>query len=570
MDHPFSFNKGIHSMKTLFVSPIGQIKNLYPISFALVKALQAKGMKVGYIKPISHANKDTAMLYKYVFDDVAPISLDMAEVESLILKDDYDTILEKSIELVMKAQKDNDVVVIEGIELNARNPFTEKLNLDLAATFQSGLIFAGNAGANTFCQIGEYLNFYIKRFSGLKNWLAGYIANKMADASLSDEENACQVLTDEQIDCLGLIADNKSLRDVNDIVNFIQGSLKVDDIVAKLNAVEEKPITTPAFFKYRLIEKARQANQRIVLPEGDEPRTVKAAIICHDRQIAQCVLLGERAKIEAVATAQGLTLPESIEVIDPKDVAEQYVPTLVELRKHKGMTEEVAKEQVKDTVILGTLMLAKDDVAGLVSGAVHTTADTIRPALQLLGTAKGSNIVSSIFFMLMPEGANVYGDCAVNPNPTPEQLANIALQSAQSAKAFDVEARVAMISYSTGSSGAGEDVEAVKQATALAKAADPSLMIDGPIQFDAAYVPSVGKQKLPDSPVAGQATVFIFPDLNTGNTTYKAVQRSANLISIGPVLQGLAKPVNDLSRGALVEDIVYTIAITAVQAAQQK
>ncbi len=557
-------------MKTLFVSPIGQIKNLYPISFALIKALQAKGLKVGYVKPISHVNKDTAVLYKYVFNDVAPISLDMSEIENLILKDDYDTILEKSIELVVAANKDHDVVVIEGIELNARNPFTEKLNLDLAATFQSGLIFAGNAGTNTLCQIGEYLNFYIKRFEGLKNWLAGYVANKMSDASLSTEEHICQIITNQQINCLGLIADNKDLHDVKDIVNFIESNLNIDSIVEKLAQLEVKPITTPAFFKYRLIEKARKANQRIVLPEGDEPRTLKAAIICHDRKIAQCVLLGERSKIEEVAAREGLVLPETIEIIEPTTVADDYVSTLVELRAHKGMTEELAKTQVQDRVVLGTLMLAKNDVDGLVSGAVHTTADTIRPALQLLGTAKGSKIVSSIFFMLMPEGANVYGDCAVNPNPTPEQLANIAVQSAHSAIAFDIEPRVAMISYSTGSSGAGDDVEAVKEATALAQAADPSLMIDGPIQFDAAYVPSVGKQKLPNSPVAGHATVFIFPDLNTGNTTYKAVQRSANLISIGPVLQGLAKPVNDLSRGALVEDIVYTIAVTAVQAAQQK
>lgn len=557
-------------MKTLFVSPIGQITHLYPITFALVKALRAEGLKVGYIKPISQTHHDTAVLYKYVFDETAPISLNMSEVEALILKDDYDTILEKSIELVVDAQKNHDVVVIEGVEFNARNPFTEKLNLDLASTFQSGVIFAGNAGHNSLCEIGEYLNLYIKRFAPLKNWIAGYIANKMADQVLTTEEMACQILTDQSIACLGLIEDNPALTDVKDVVRFIEGHLQLHSVIAHLNAMVEHPITTPAFFKYRLMEKAREANQRIVLPEGDEPRTLKAALICHERQLAQCVLLGERAKIEEVAAKEGLTLPEGLEIVEPLNVCDHYVDTLVKLRQHKGMTEEKAKEQVKDSVVLGTLMLANDDVDGLVSGAVHTTADTIRPALQLLGTDQNSSIVSSIFFMLMPEGAHVYGDCAVNPNPTPEQLANIAIQSANSAKAFDIEPRVAMISYSTGSSGSGVDVEAVAEATKIAQTQAPDLMIDGPIQFDAAYVPSVGKQKLPNSPVAGRATVFIFPDLNTGNTTYKAVQRSANLISIGPVLQGLAKPVNDLSRGALVEDIVYTIAITAVQAAQQK
>lgn len=222
--------------------------------------------------------------------------MDLAEVEHLILNDDYDSILERSIELVAKAQAHHDIVIIEGVELNARNPFTEKLNLDLASTFQSGLIFAGNAGANSLCQIGEYLNFYIKRFAGLKNWLAGYIANKMVDESLSDVENACQVLTDEKITCLGLIADNKQLTDIKDTVSFIASSLQVNSLVERLNALEMQSITTPAFFKYRLMEKARQAKQRIVLPEGDEPRTLKAALICHDRQLAHCVLLGDRTK----------------------------------------------------------------------------------------------------------------------------------------------------------------------------------------------------------------------------------------------------------------------------------
>ncbi|GAA5099489.1 phosphate acetyltransferase [Wohlfahrtiimonas larvae] len=557
-------------MKTLFISPIGQIRNLYPITFAFVKALEAKGLKVGYVKPISHSKKDIDILYQHVFGKTAPASMKMNNVEKSILTDHYDTILEKSIELVMQAHENNDVVIIEGVELNARNPFTEKLNLDLAATFQSGLIFAGNSGRNTLCEIGEYLDFYIKRFDVFDNELVGFVANRMADKILSVEEAACQVVTEKKIPCLGLIGENESLSNLDEIVAFIAENLKIDSLVDDIKNYVEKPITTPAFFKYQLIDRARKANKRIVLPEGDEPRTLKAAVICHDRQIANCVLLGERAEIEAVAAREGIQLPEGIEIIEPASIADQYIDKMVELRAHKGLTPEKAKEQIQDRVVLGTMMLAVDDVDGLVSGAVHTTADTIRPAFQFLGTEKGSKIVSSIFFMLMPEGAHVYGDCAVNPNPTPEQLAGIAVQSANSAKAFGIDPRVAMISYSTGTSGAGPAVDAVKEATEIAKTLDSSLLIDGPIQFDAAYVPSVGKQKLPNSPVAGQATVFIFPDLNTGNTTYKAVQRSANLISIGPVLQGLAKPVNDLSRGALVEDIVYTIAITAVQAAQQK
>lgn len=323
---------------------------------------------------------------------------------------------------------------------------------------------------------------------------------------------------------------------------------------------------SPPAFRYQLIQKARAANKRIVLPEGDEPRTIRAAVICQEKGIAHCVLLGKRAAIEAVAAAQGVTLPASLEIVDPDDVRERYIAPMVELRKSKGLTPGQARDQMQDAVVLGTMMLAEDDVDGLVSGAVHTTANTVRPALQLIKTAPGSSIVSSVFFMLMPDQVLVYGDCAINPDPNAQELAEIALQSSASAKAFGVEPRVAMISYSTGTSGQGADVEKVKEATALARAKAPELALDGPLQYDAASVMDVARQKAPGSIVAGQATVFVFPDLNTGNTTYKAVQRSANVVSVGPMLQGLRKPVNDLSRGALVDDIVFTIALTAIQA----
>lgn len=324
---------------------------------------------------------------------------------------------------------------------------------------------------------------------------------------------------------------------------------------------------TPPAFRYQLREKARAANKRIVLPEGNEPRTIKAAAICQEKGIARCVLLGDRGEIERIAQAQGVALPAGLEILDPAAIRPQYVAPMVELRKGKGLSAPMAEEQLEDNVVLGTMMLALDEVDGLVSGAVHTTANTIRPALQLIKTAPGARLVSSVFFMLMPEQVLVYGDCAVNPDPSPEELADIAIQSADSAIAFGIEPRVAMISYSTGSSGSGSDVEKVREATRLAREKRPELDIDGPMQYDAASVESVGRQKAPGSKVAGRATVFVFPDLNTGNTTYKAVQRSANVVSVGPMLQGLRKPVNDLSRGALVDDIVYTIALTALQAA---
>jgi len=352
------------------------------------------------------------------------------------------------------------------------------------------------------------------------------------------------------------------------VSEYVASHIDADWIESLTAASERSRRLSPPAFRYQLTELARKAGKRIVLPEGDEPRTVKAASICAERGIATCVLLGNPEEIKRVAAAQGVVLNSGIEIIDPEVARKNYIARLVELRKNKGMTEVVAEEQLEDNVVLGTMMLEGGEVDGLVSGAVHTTANTIRPPLQLIKTAPNSSLVSSVFFMLLPEQVLVYGDCAINPDPDAEQLAEIAIQSADSAQAFGIDPRVAMISYSTGNSGAGSDVEKVREATRIAQAKRPDLVIDGPLQYDAAIMADVAKSKAPDSPVAGRATVFIFPDLNTGNTTYKAVQRSADLISIGPMLQGMRKPVNDLSRGALVDDIVYTIALTAIQAQQ--
>ena len=336
--------------------------------------------------------------------------------------------------------------------------------------------------------------------------------------------------------------------------------------LGKLSARARVPrMTTPAF-RHQLVERARAARRIIVLPEGDEPRTVRAASICGEREIAECILLGDPTAIKQVARRQGVELGPMVRIADPAEIRSRYVAPMVSLRKHKGLTEAAALDQLGDNVVLATMMLQQGEVHGLVSGAVHTTANTIRPALQLIKTAPGSSIVSSVFFMCLPEQVLVYGDCAVNPNPSAEELAEIALQSADSAQALGIEPRVAMISYATGTSAASTEVDKVAKATSLAKEVRPELLIDGPLQYDAAAIADVARKKAPDSPVAGRATVFVFPDLNTGNTTYKAVQRSANVVSMGPMLQGLAKPVNDLSRGALVEDIVFTIALTAIQA----
>ena len=356
---------------------------------------------------------------------------------------------------------------------------------------------------------------------------------------------------------------------MENVMNTVAEHIDIEKLRAHCGTPHKSFLTPPAF-RYNLMERARVAKKRIVLPEGEEPRTIQAAVICQEKGIADCVLLGNPERVQDLARGLDISLPEGLSIIEPDAIRQKYIPPMVELRKHKGLNEAMAEAQLEDSVVLGTMMLAQGDVDGLVSGAVHTTANTIRPAFQLIKTNPAAGgLVSSVFFMLLPDQVVVYGDCAVNPDPNAEELANIAIQSARSAAAFGIEPRVAMISYSTGKSGHGSDVEKVREATRIAKERAPELLIDGPLQYDAAAIASVAANKAPDSPIAGRATVFVFPDLNTGNTTYKAVQRSANVVSVGPLLQGLNKPVNDLSRGALVDDIVYTIALTGIQAAQK-
>jgi len=331
--------------------------------------------------------------------------------------------------------------------------------------------------------------------------------------------------------------------------------------------VPASEVRTPLMFEYQLIERARIDRQRIVLPESEDDRILEAAAILLRRGVANLILLGDETKVRARASALGLDLDEA-SVVSPQDpeLVERFAAAYAEARAHKGMTLERAREVVTDVSYFGTMMVHLGLADGMVSGAVNTTAHTIRPALEFVKTKPGVSTVSSVFLMCLADRVLAYGDCAVIPEPTTEQLADIAISSAETAQQFGIEPRVAMLSYSTGTSGSGAEVEKVRAATALVRERAPDLLLEGPIQYDAAIDPAVARTKLPNSPVAGRATVFIFPDLNTGNNTYKAVQRSAHAIAIGPVLQGLRKPVNDLSRGALVSDIVNTVAITAVQA----
>jgi phosphate acetyltransferase len=380
---------------------------------------------------------------------------------------------------------------------------------------------------------------------------------------LAVETNSWQTATDvSHMSSEVPIDDNER---VNKSMDYVAQRIDADWLAEKTSAPVEARMS-PAAFCHRLVTLARESPKRIVLPEGTEPRTIRAAALCARRSIARCVLLGDPVAIRKVAAGQEVEIPDGVEIIDPAVVRARYVKPLFEMRKHKGVSEQEAADMLEDNVWLGTVMLALGEVDGLVSGAIHSSANTIRPALQIIKTKPGAKVVSSVFFMCLPDQVLVYGDCAVNPDPNAEMLADIAIQSAASAETFGLQARVAMISYSTGESGSGSDVEKVREATRIAREKRPDILLDGPLQYDAAANAGVAAQKAPDSRIAGRATVFIFPDLNTGNTTYKAVQRSANVLSIGPILQGMRRPVNDLSRGCLVEDIVYTIAVTAVQA----
>ncbi|MFH0765574.1 MAG: phosphate acetyltransferase [Calditrichota bacterium] len=335
----------------------------------------------------------------------------------------------------------------------------------------------------------------------------------------------------------------------------------------RLLELERTPKTTPIVFLNNIIERASSSRKRIVMPEGDEERTLKAVSRILAENVADIILLGKEQAIVEAANRVDAKIDKAA-IIDPaqNSFLDRYSQVYYELRKHKGINPDHARDTMTDPIYFGTMMVHLGDADGLVSGAVHTTRHTITPAFQIIKTRPGISLVSSVFFMCLEDRVLVYGDCAVNPNPTAEELADIAVSSADTARSFGFDPLIAMLSYSTGVSGVGPEVERVKVATDLVRSKRADLQVEGPIQYDAAISPETAKTKLPESHIAGRANIFIFPDLNAGNTAYKAVQRSAHAIAVGPVLQGLNKPVNDLSRGCLVEDIVYTICITAIQA----
>jgi phosphate acetyltransferase len=656
----------------------------------LLRALQRRGQKVAFVKPITKRTPDTEPSVLFARSicqaETTPDPLPMSLATQHVTNGKTDELLEEVVSMAMSCTEGADVLLVEGIHADPSRAFIPRLSADIARALQADVVLVANGASTAGIDQTHYMIAQVRnagrnvvgiifnhaapdfdeaavasQLGGVPIWgivqnnpalaaprvldvarhldaevmIEGEIATRRvletvlcarsvseviprlkagalvvtagdrddvilatALAASNGIELAGLVLTHHsfispriqrfgsrafhsglpvlrtqgdsfetaaRISRLPLAVPRDDLLRMDTVIDSVAEQIDGDAICVGLDRANSRRMSPPAF-RYQLMQKARAANKRIVLPEGDEPRTLRAAVICTEKGIARCVLLGKRKVIESVAESLGLELPPGLEILEPATIAEHYVAPMVALRKAKGLTANQALHALEDTVVLGTMMLAVDEVDGLVSGAVHTTANTVRPALQLIKTAPGSSIVSSCFFMLMPEQVLVYADCAVNPDPTAQELAEIAKQSADSAMAFGIDPKVAMISYSTGASGAGDDVEKVRAATELARARWPDLVIDGPMQYDAASSRDVAAQKAPNSAVAGQATVFVFPDLNTGNTTYKAVQRSANVVSVGPMLQGLRKPVNDLSRGALVDDIVFTIALTAIQA----
>jgi phosphate acetyltransferase len=484
---------------------MGEKENSLPqIAQKAVDLLRAKGKKVAYFKPVGH-------------DETSLMSEELAK--DLVVRGNKNKLIEDVIVAYRQYEKENDFVVCEGTDGSSR---------DLVIEFRLNSILADNLCLPAAVAMGPEEEGKEQSFYFVKKMLEQRKIPVLGKASL-----------DEQT---------------------------LEILLKKAEALQSDKVT-PKMFECQLIEKAQANMKKIVLPEGDCERVLKAADEIARRRIATPILLGDKDKIVKMIKEMSLGALRDVQIedVEKSDKLKDYAHTLYELRKAKGMTEEQAEQTIRDVSYFGTMMVYKGDADGMVSGAEHTTAHTIRPALQFVKTKPNVSLVSGVFLMCFQGKLYVFCDCAVNTNPTLEQLAEIGLSGAQTAKMLGLEPKVAFISYSSGTSGKGPDVDAVVQAVHLAQEKDSSVLSEGPLQFDAAFAPEVAAVKMPNNPVAGKANVFVFPDLNTGNTTYKAVQRAAeDSLAVGPILQGLNKPVNDLSRGATVPDIINTVVITSI------
>ena len=527
-----------------------------------------------FIPTVLHAGTKTvslglleALAKKNIAATVLP-EFDIEQTEKLLVANNVNDFLNSVFEQYAVVANSKDVVIIRGFSL--AKVYATELNFAIAEALGATVVFVVTPGQNLAETLGQLKIIITPYKCCYQQRILGLILNK---TNLQEADTITEYAKKIALNlpCLEIIPYKNALAEK--VGTFHVGAtinkyFKLSWLWTFLNNIVTANFT-PTMFRHRLITIARKGNKKIILPEGDEPRTLQAANICAAQGIAQCVLLGNKQAIYNACAKMDLKLNEQIKIIEPPSIVEQYVDSLCEVRCGKGLTPDAARKQLEDNTTLGTMMLHLGEVDGLVSGAVHTTANTIRPAFQIIKTMPGVKLVSAVFFMCLPDQVLLYGDCAVNPNPTAEELADIAIQSARSAIVFGITPRVAMLSYSTGASGFGSEVDKIKAATEIVKQLQPGLAVDGPLQYDAAIDDKVAALKAPHSQVAGKATVFVFPDLNVGNIVYKAVQRSTGIVCVGPMLQGLRKPVNDLSRGCSIEDIVFTIAITAVQALGQ-
>lgn len=532
----------------LMLVPITEGVDLATIQFKLKNLLESSALSTRVFTPILDDGDNNATCAP---EDVLSV-ISITKVESLLAANRRDRLLDEVVSNFTQVEGDADFVIVSGIELSPNRFYASRLNFQIAQALSAVVIFVGFWHDVNVDRLDAFLNIAMNDYSSvIQDMIAGCIViSTMPDERIASLVEKCQVFQSGKLRLLTL-----GWEEVGTVVELLDF----------LKQPYESRVTPTIFYSY-LIKKAKELNKKIILPEGSELRTLKAANFCVEHQIAQCVLLGNEQEILATARRSGITLSPRIVCIDPVDVTERYVDVLVELRRHRGMTADSAKELLKDNVVLGTMMLYMGEVDGLVSGALHTTADVVRPALQIIKTMPGAKLVSAAFFVCLADQVLLYADCAVNQNPTAEDLADIAIQSADSARIFGLPVRIAFLSYSTGDSASGPDVDKVSAAVEIARIKRPDLIMDGPLQYDAAITREVMMLKAPGSLVGGEATVFIFPNLDSGNIAYKAVQRSADVVCIGPILQGLRKPVNDLSRGCVVEDIIFTIAVTAVQA----
>ncbi|RLD75630.1 MAG: phosphate acetyltransferase [Bacteroidetes bacterium] len=557
--------------KNLYITATEAFTGKSMITLGLMEILSNKTKNIGFFRPVVLSGKVMDNNIKLISSGY---NLNLKYEEMYGLTNDemlgfhqtgdingmYSAILEKYKQLEKKC----DFILIEGSDYQSHlSTYEFGFNLDIANNLGCPIISIVNGLDKSISQITESIQIMKQILHQKKCTQVGMIVNRADSNEITNiEQILLNTLPNNELGCA--IPEDK--KQITNPLNFFKTNVNTQKLGDKIMSIKSEVIT-PIMFEYVLFNRAKQNRKHIVLPEGNDDRVLKAANKLLKRNIVDITILGIKEEISSRAKELNIRIENAV-VIDPKsnsflaDYAEEYF----NLRKHKGISLEAATETMRDVSYFGTMMVHKGDADGMVSGAAHTTQHTIRPAFEFIKTKPGISIVSSSFFMCLEDRVLVYGDCAVNPNPDAEQLADIAISSAQTALMFNIEPRIAMLSYSTGVSGKGPEVEKVRKATEIVKKNKPELKVEGPIQYDAAVDAAVAKTKMPDSQVAGKATVFIFPDLNTGNITYKAVQRSANALAIGPVLQGLNKPVNDLSRGCLVEDIVNTVVITAIQA----